>query len=163
MKFDTVHFVLEARDEGTYICSFSILIARLLRPVMGVPSGGAGCGSPPDCWANMASRAIFFWLSGKCLSHTLKCTAMNIIVLIYYMIKLYYYQLQNKLGNFCGSLANWQPPPWKILAGTPMRPVKNMHQCQLLKGHRQISSCITDFVHDCLNSPPPHHRPVKTQ
>ena len=29
---------------------------------MGVPGGG-GAVAPPDCWANMASRAIFIWES----------------------------------------------------------------------------------------------------
>ena len=105
-------------------------LENLIVGSMGVPGEG-GKRSPPRFLGKHGRIGNIRLTVGKCLSYTLKCTTMNIIVLIYYMIKLCMYMYQfnwNEITTINCNISraiSWQSgklptAPGKILAGKPM-------------------------------------------
>ena len=88
-------YLLSTLLEDLFPCQSKLNLAQRGRGVIihttthghtGQKEGGWQAAAPPDCWANMASQQYSFDRRVNVL-YTLKCTAMYIIVSIYYMIK----------------------------------------------------------------------------
>jgi hypothetical protein len=73
---------------------------------MGVPGGGAGGGgSPPVCWANKASRAIFVSQSGN-IAYYMAYYKNTIWLTIWLIIKINRTNSVNFVGNSVNFVGN---------------------------------------------------------